>query len=141
MYPTRPGNPGNHPQRGPGSGRLGSGVLSQPTQLPLAPPSPSHPPVSPRTPTSLPDDLNDLAPTEPQMPSLPKLPRVPTRTPEQRRILIATYFSEYMLGQDWTQDDALAAIPLARRMRLYSTLAPVYLRVLQATGRMELPGR
>ena len=85
----------------------------------------------------MPDDLSafdDLAPTEPQMPSMPKLPRV--APPEH--VTIGRRFSDFMLAQDWIGAEALSAIPLQRRMRLFSALAPVYLNVAQATGRMEL---
>lgn len=162
MYPGSPDRGLHHPDHhettgGSGtSGRLGSGVLSQPAQLPLA--------FLPATPTSATHEVNkaneandlselaryaanseadaaadgdDLAPTEPQLPSMLKLPRV--KPLPSSRLRIATAFSEFMLAQDWTHDAALASVPMMRRMRIFSTLAPIYLSVVQATGRMELP--
>jgi hypothetical protein len=51
---------------------------------------------------------------------------------------VASDFSEYMCGQDWMHEEALAPLSIEKRMRLFAVLAPVYLSVIQTTGRMEL---
>lgn len=134
MMRSYPGNHAEHQhQRGPHtspSGRLGSGVLSLPT--PVIPPVIPHD-TAPSVPHDM-SELDDLAPTEPQLLSIPKLPRIRVKP---NHLSVARTFSEFMLGQDWTHDEALAAIPIQRRMRLFSALAPVYLQVVQATGRMS----
>lgn len=140
-------SPSSSPSPSPtGSGRLISGVLSQPHPVihGLVPGSVHEQPAryeSPADRSDQPDtlaDLADLTPTEPQLPSIPKAPRVSRQPDMSRRVRIASEFSEFMLGQDWTHDTALAAIPIMRRMRLFSVLAPVYLSVIQATGRMRV---
>lgn len=92
------------------------------------------------------DEWGDLTPTTPQMISIPRLPVVhgghgghgalATRTP--LRLTIGIAFSAFALAQDWIHDETLRAIPIEQRMRLFSALAPVYLRVLQTTGRMPV---
>ena len=145
-HPKHPERGSNSPDRTP-SGRLISGVLSQPmppTQRPLAP---AHqfvaPPAAQRPPLpapSVPDALSawsDLAPTEPQIPSLPRLPRIRRRRSDALRFAIGVAFSNFALGEDWIHDEALACMPIDLRMRLFNKLAPVYLDVVQASGRMK----
>ena len=142
-YPEHPERGSNSPDRTP-SGRLVSGVLSQPvppTQRPRALAHPSViPPVAPLPAPSVPDALSewsDLAPTEPQIPSLPRLPRVRRRRSDALRFAIGAAFSNFALGEDWIHDETLACMPIELRMRLFNKLAPVYLDVVQASGRMK----
>jgi hypothetical protein len=69
-----------------------------------------------------------------QKATLPTLPALISR----QRVAVASDFSEYMCGQDWMHEEALAPLSIEKRMRLFSTLAPTYLSIVQATGRMQL---